>query len=181
MTEETPWLRYEVPGSTCATVVTKPAVVSGLLKKAKNPLIVVAHTIDMPDMKARNPTDIIIDIANSTGTPVIVTPSAAPSFRKKGYSPIKVLSLMETGARLNDPGWSVSGGPERHDLVLFIGIAYGTGWLLQSGLKSFAPKGMRFISIDRHYQPHCNLSFPNLQEETWLLQLEAIAEEVSKG
>jgi len=173
-------MRYEVPGSACATVITKPAIVAGLLKRAKNPLIVVAHTMDLPDMGSRNPTDLIIDIANSTGTPVIITPSAVPSFRKRGFSPAKVLSLVETGARLNDPGWSISGRSDSHDLVLFVGISYSTGWLLQSGLKSFAPDGMRFISIDRHYQPHCNLSFPNLSLDTWIEHLEEIAREVRR-
>ncbi len=174
-------MRYEIPGNACATVITKPGVVAALLKRAKNPLIVVAHAMDLPTRDTGNPTDLIIDISRSTGTPVIVTPSGLPSFRKRGFSPAKVLSLMETGARLNDPGWSVTNGSGGHDLVLFIGISYGTGWLLQSGLKSFAPEGMRFISIDRHYQPHCNLSFPNLTVDTWIEQLEEIAREVRQG
>jgi CO dehydrogenase/acetyl-CoA synthase complex epsilon subunit len=181
LTDDAPWMRYEVQGSTCATVVTKPAVVASLLKRAKNPLIVVAHDLDIPGAGSDDPTDIVIDIARSTCTPIIVTPSAIPSFRKRGFPPVKVLSLMEIGARLNDPCWNVSGGPERHDLVLFIGISYGTGWLLQSGLKSFAPKGTRFISLDRHYQPHCSLSFPNLSQGTWIEQLSEIAREVHQA
>jgi CO dehydrogenase/acetyl-CoA synthase complex epsilon subunit len=178
LTDDNPWMRYEVPGSARATVVIKPAVIASLLKRAKHPLIVVAHGIGTPDTGSENAVSIIIDIAGSTCTPVIATPSAVPSLRKKGYSPVKVLSLMETGARLNDPCWNATGAPEGHDLVLFIGIPYGTGWLLQAGLKSFAPGKMRIISIDRHYQPHCNLSFPNLSPQAWEEQLSDIAREV---
>ena len=49
---------------------------------------------------------------------------------------------MEIGSRLNDPGWSIGDDHQHHDLVLFIGFPYSLGWLLQSGLKSFAPKGI---------------------------------------
>jgi CO dehydrogenase/acetyl-CoA synthase complex epsilon subunit len=171
-------MRYEVPGSTCATVVTKAAVIAGLLKRAKHPLIVVAHDVGTPDAGSGNPVAIIVDIAGSTGTPVVATPSAVPPLRKENFSPAMVLSLMEIGDRLNDPGWNAAGSPEGHDIVLFFGIPYGTGWLLLSGLKSFAPRGVRFISIDRHYQPHCNLSFPNLSLDAWAGQLLEIAKEV---
>jgi len=181
MTDEKPWLRYEVSGSSCATIVTKAAVIAGLLKHAKHPLIVVAHDIGAPEAGSVNPVAVIIDIAGSTGTPVVATPSAVPSLRREGFSPVVILSLMETGARLNDPGWNATGAPEGHDLVLFIGIPYSTGWLLLSGLKSFAPGKVRFISIDRHYQPHCNLSFPNLSPQAWTEQLSEIAREVQQG
>lgn len=176
-----PWLRYEVPGSTCATVVTMAAVIAGLLKRSKHPLIVIAHDVGTQDAGSGNPVAFIIEIAGSTGTPVVATPSAVPSLRKEGFTPVMVLSLMEIGARLNDPGWNAAGLPEGHDLVLFFGIPYATGWLLLSGLKSFAPVGVRFISIDRHYQPHCNLSFPNLSPQAWAEQLSDIAREVHQS
>jgi CO dehydrogenase/acetyl-CoA synthase complex epsilon subunit len=178
LTDERPWLRYEVSGSTSATVITKASVIASLLKRAKHPLIVVSHDIETSETGSGSPVAIVVDIAGSTGTPVVATPSAVPSLRKEGFSPVRVLSLMETGARLNDPCWNATGSSEGHDLVLFIGIPYGTGWLLLSGLKSFAPAGVRFISIDRHYQPHCNLSFPNLTPQVWAEQLSDIAREV---
>ena len=178
MTSDAPWQKYEVPGSTQATVVTKPAVISALLKKAVHPLIVVAHNADVPENIAGNPVEIIIRIADAGKIPVITTPSTAPAFRKRGFNPVATLSIMEIGARLNDPGWSISDDHQHPDLVLFIGFPYSMGWLFQSGLKSFAPDGIRFISIDQRYQPHCSLSFPNLSGEEWVTCLNTIADEV---
>jgi CO dehydrogenase/acetyl-CoA synthase complex epsilon subunit len=178
VTDDTPWQRYEVPGSTQSTVVTKPGVIAALLKKAAHPLIVVAHHVEVSATGAENPVEIIIRIADSGKIPVITTPSTAPAFRKRGFNPTATLSIMEIGSRLNDPDWSVSDDHRHPDLVLFIGFPYIMGWLLQSGLKSFAPKGIRFISIDQRYQPHCSLSFPNLNKEEWITQLNSIADEV---
>ena len=178
MTDEVPWQRYEVPGSTQSTVVTKPAVIAALLKKAINPLIVVAHHAGKPAGVAGNPVDTIIRIADAGKIPVITTPSTAQAFRKRGFTPTATLSMMEIGSRLNDPEWSISDDLQHPDLVLFIGFPYSMGWLLQSGLKSFAPKGIRFISIDQRYQPHCTLSFPNQSRDEWLTNLNAIADEV---
>jgi CO dehydrogenase/acetyl-CoA synthase complex epsilon subunit len=178
LTDDTPWQRYEVPGSTQSTVVTKPAVIAALLKKAAHPLIVAAHLAEVPACTAGNPVEIIIRIADAGKIPVITTPSTAPAFRKRGYNPTATLSIMEIGSRLNDPGWSVSDDHQHPDLVLFIGFPYIMGWLLQSGLKSFAPKGIRFISIDQRYQPHCTLSLPNLPRDEWVTYLNAIADEV---
>jgi CO dehydrogenase/acetyl-CoA synthase complex epsilon subunit len=178
VTGDTPWQRYEVPGSTQATVITKPGVVTALLKKAKHPLIVAAHNADVLTNPAGNPVELIIRIAEAAKIPVIATPSTSQAFRKRGLNPVATLSIMEIGSRLNDPAWSIRDDHEQPDLILFIGFPYIMGWLLQSGLKSFAPKGMRFISIDQRYQPHCTLSFPNLTGDEWIAQLNAIADEV---
>lgn len=178
MTSDDPWQRYEVPGSTQSTVVTKPAVIAALLKKAAHPLIVVAHYAEVPAGVAGNPVEIIIRIADAGKIPVITTPSTAAAFRKRGFNPAATLSIMEIGSRLNDPEWSICDDHQHPDLVLFIGFPYSMGWLMQSGLKSFAPKGIRFISIDQRYQPHCTLSFPNLTRDEWVTHLNTIADEV---
>ncbi len=178
MISDEPWQRYEVPGSTQSTVVTKMAVITALLKKAAHPLIVVAHHADIPANVTGNPVEIIIRIADAGKIPVIVTPSTAPAFRKRGFTPAATLSIMEIGTRLNDPDWSISNDHQHPDLVLFLGFPYSMGWLLQSGLKSFAPKGIRFISIDQRYQPHCTLSFPNQSRDEWITHLNTIADEV---
>jgi CO dehydrogenase/acetyl-CoA synthase complex epsilon subunit len=177
VTSDDPWQRYEVPGSTQSTVVTKPSVIAALLKKAAHPLIVVAHRAEIPAGATGNPVEIIIRIADAGKIPVITTPPSSQAFRKRGFTPTATLSIMEIGSRLNDPEWS-PGNNHHPDLVLFIGFPYIMGWLLQSGLKSFAPKGIRFISIDQRYQPHCSLSFPNLTRDDWITQLNAIADEV---
>jgi len=178
VTSDAPWQRYEVAGSTQSTVVTKPVVIATLLKKAAHPLIVVAHDADVPGCTAGNPVDIIIRISDARKIPVITTPSTASAFRKRGCNPAATLSTMEIGSRLNDPDWSIGDDNQHPDLVLFIGFPYTLGWLLQSGLKSFAPKGLRFISIDQRYQPHCTFSFPNLSMDEWITYLNTIADEV---
>ena len=38
-----PWQTAEIPGPTKANLITKPAVVVALIKKAKRPIFVVGH------------------------------------------------------------------------------------------------------------------------------------------
>jgi len=175
MSSDAPWQRYEVPGSTRATVISKPDVVVSLLKKAKCPLIIVGHDIVQHGLTSPGPVDIIATISREGGIPLVATPSAASSFRKLGFTPALTLSAMEIGTRINDPDWSAPGMHAHPDLVILVGFSYIMGWLLESGLKSFAPDGTRMISIDRRYQPHCNFSFPNQTIEEWTSNLSAIA------
>lgn len=175
-----PWQRYEIPGPVKAIVITKPQMVSALVKRAKNPIFIAGYESVKTDLKGKKPIDYIIRIAKATDIPVIATAHTVAEFLKRDFKPAAWMSSMDIGNRLTDPGWSVSGKGGSHDLALILGIPYYMGWVIESGLKSFAYHHLKTISLDRFYQPHCNWSFPNISIKDWVKNLETIAKEVEK-
>ena len=174
-----PWQRAEVPGTVKAFVITKPEVVIAMLRKAKHPIFVVGHEVAEIDLGGEKPIDYVIRIAKATKVPVVATAQTVAEFLKRDFKPAAFMSAMEIGSRLTDPGWSVAGEGTPHDLALILGIPYYMEWVIESGLKSFAPN-LRTISLNRFYQPHCNWSFPNLSLENWRKNLELIAQKVEE-
>jgi acetyl-CoA decarbonylase/synthase complex subunit epsilon len=174
-----PWQRAEVSGTTKASVIKEPGVVITMLRNAKCPIFVVGHEAAEIDLEGKKPIDYVIRTAKATKVPVVATAQTVGEFLKRDFKPAAFMSAMEIGGRLTDPGWSVAGEGTPHDLALILGIPYYMEWVIESGLKSFAPN-LRTISLDRFYQPHCNWSFPNLSLENWRKNLESIAQEVEE-
>ncbi|RLG91541.1 MAG: CO dehydrogenase/acetyl-CoA synthase complex subunit epsilon [Candidatus Hecatellales archaeon] len=178
-----PWQKYEIPGPTKAVVITKPEVVSALVTRAKNPILVAGFkTAEIDFGNGKKPIDYVIRIAKAANIPVVATAHTVSEFLKRDFKPTAWMSAMDIGNRLTDPTWSVTGKNPPHDLALIIGIShYYMSWLIMSGLKSFAYKHLKTVSIDQYYYPHCNWSFPNLSLKDWEKNLTAIAENLEKG
>ena len=175
-----PWQRAEISGPKKASVITKPEVVCAMVKKAKRPIFVVGYKAAEIDLEGGKPIDFVIRIARAARIPVVATAQTVAEFLRRGFQPAAWMSAMDIGNRLTDPSWSVSGEGKPHDLALFLGIRYYMGWVIESGLKSFAPH-LKTISLDRFYQPHCDWSFQNLSIEDWRKNLEAIAQKLEEG
>lgn len=173
MTAE-PWQKFEVPGTRKASLITKPEVVLAMVKKAKKPVLIVGHQAIEVDLGEKKPIDYAIRIAKAGNIPVVATAQTVAEFLKRNFKPATWMSAMDIGGRLVDSSWNVEGKEAPHDLVLVLGIPYSMAWLIESGLKTFAPH-LKTISLDRFYQPHCNWSFPNLSLEDWARNLEKIA------
>ncbi|MFC1787456.1 CO dehydrogenase/acetyl-CoA synthase complex subunit epsilon [Halobacteriota archaeon] len=173
-----PWQKYEVPGTIKSVVIKKPEIVSTLLKKAKNPIFVVGHEAAEVDLGGKNPIDHIIRIARAANIPVVTTAHTLAEFLKRDFKPAASMTSMDIGNRLTDPEWNVYGEDSPHDLALILGMTYYVGFVIEAGLKSFAFRHLKTISLDRYYQPHCNWSFPNLSIEDWYRNLTIIAQEI---
>ncbi len=177
-----PWQKYEIPGPTKAVVITKPELVSALLTRAKNPILVVGFKAAETDFgNGKKPIDYVIRIAKATDMPVVATAHTVSEFLKRDFRPAAWMTSMDIGNRLTDPEWSISDKKPPHDLALILGIShYYMSWVIESGLKSFAFRHLKTISLDRYYQPHCNWSFPNLSLKDWEKNLNIIVEELEK-
>lgn len=173
-----PWQKAEVSGPKKALVIKKPEVVVSMIKKAKNPILIVGHESVEGGLEDKKPIDYVIRIAGVTKIPVVATAQTVGEFLKRKFQPAAWMSAMEIGSRLTDAKWSLSGGGS-HDLALIIGIPYYMSWVLGSGLKSFAPN-LKTVSLDRFYQPNYTWSFPNLSIKDWQESLEAIARGVEE-
>ena len=173
-----PWQRAEVPGTVKATVVKKPEVVAALLKRAKRPIMIVGH--EAAELELSNGTtllDLLAELAKKTGVPVVATAHVGPMLVERGVQPAAIMSALDIGQRLADPGWQGLDGQGQYDLVLIAGLPYYMEWVLTANLKDFAPH-LKVISLDPYYQPHATWSFPNTRPEDHEKNLKALIEAV---
>jgi acetyl-CoA decarbonylase/synthase complex subunit epsilon len=167
-----PWQTAEIPGPKKAHIITNPAVVVALVKKAKRPIFIVGHeTIKVGSSKKKG-IDLAIHLAKSTEIPVVATAHIVGEFNKRGFHPAAWLSAMDIGNRLKDPEWKGVDGQGQHDLAVFMGIPYYMEWVILSGLKHFAYEYLTTMTLDRFYQPQATWSFPNMKIEEWVKSLE---------
>ncbi|HMA06152.1 MAG TPA: carbon monoxide dehydrogenase beta subunit family protein [Methanomicrobiales archaeon] len=173
------WLRAETPAIIRATLIEKPGVAAKLLRRAKNPVIVVGH--EAAGEKGSTLLDSLVRIAKAIDAPVIATGGVSAELGRRGYSPVSVMSAMEAGDRLLDPSWEAAPGRSPPDYAFLLGIPFPIAAVVDAGLASFARDHLKIVSLDRRYHPHCDLSLPNQTREEWEKTLEAIAREVEKG
>jgi acetyl-CoA decarbonylase/synthase complex subunit epsilon len=178
MAKAEPWQTAEIAGPKKAHVITKPAVVTALINKAKHPLFVVGHKVVEIEMDEKNAIGIVIDLAKAAEIPLLATAHIVGAFLKRGFHPTACMAAVDIGNRLTDPDWDGVMGEGQHDLALFLCLPYYMQWLILSGLKHYAYKHLTTISLDRFYQPHATWSFPNTSLDKWEENLKMIIVQV---
>ena len=170
-----PWQTAEIPGPKKALVITTPKVVSAMVKRAKNPILIVGHKAVEIELKNGKLIDYAIRMAEKAKIPVVATAHIQGEFLKRDFQVDAWMPVVDIANRLTDPEWRGVNGDGQHDLALFMGLPYYMGWLILSGLKHFS--NLKTISLDVHYQPHASWSFPNLSVEDWENNLQSIIED----
>jgi|Deesub1362A_J573_1020465.scaffolds.fasta_scaffold22526_1 acetyl-CoA decarbonylase/synthase complex subunit epsilon len=164
----TPWQLGNVPGPKTALKLTGE-VAGKLLKKAKNPLIIVGAEALKVKVGEKLLLDYVIEIAEVAKIPIVATSSTLSAFLERGVEPALSMGAIEITDRLRDPEWSLDGS-KPHDIVVYVGITYQLQSQLLSCLKNFAPQ-IRTLSLDRYYHPNATWSFQNLSEKDWIENL----------
>lgn len=172
-----PWMTAEIPGPKKALVVTKPEVISTMIRRAKRPVLVVGHEAAEIQLEEGKLIDYMIRLAKAAEIPVVATAHIQGEFQRRGLKPASWMPAVDIANRLVDPEWKGLDDKARHDLALFVGLPYYMGWLILSGLKHFSPD-LRTISLDMHYQPHASWSFPNLSIEEYERSLRIIVKDL---
>jgi len=172
-TSTEPWQTAEIPGPKKALVITKPEVVSALIRRAKRPILVVGHQAAEIQLRNGKLIDYMIRLAENLKIPIVATAHMQREFLKRGFHVDSWMPAVDIGNRLKDPEWQGLDGLGPQDLALFSGIPYYVEWLILSGLKHFST-GLKTISLEMHYQPHASWSFPNLPLDEWEKNLEGI-------
>ncbi len=180
MATSEPWQTAEIPGPKKALVITKPEVVAAMIKKAKNPVLVVGHKVTETKVGNKRLIDYIIKLAEKTSIPVVATAHIISEFSKRGYKPAGFMSAVDIGNRLVDSEWIGINGKGHHDLALFVGLPYYMEWTILSGLKHFA-SNLKVITLDNFYHPHASWSFPNMSEKELVENLKAIISNFEEG
>jgi acetyl-CoA decarbonylase/synthase complex subunit epsilon len=172
-----PWMTAEIPGPKKALVITKPEVVSTMIRRAKRPILVVGHEAAEIQLKEADLIDYMIRLAGAAEIPVVATAHIQGEFQRRGFKPASWMPAVDIANRLADPEWKGLDDVAPYDLALFVGMPYYMGWLILSGLKHFS-SDLRTVSLDMHYQPHASWSFPNLSVEEYERNLKIIVEEL---
>ncbi len=169
----TPWRRGNVPGSKIALKLTGE-VAGKILKKAKNPLIIVGAEALKTKVGEELLIDYVIKIANLAKIPIVATANTLSAFLERNLKPALSMGSIEITDRLRDPEWSLDGS-KPHEIAVYVGITYQLQSQLLSCLKIFAPH-IKTISLDRYYHPNATWSFQNLSEKNWIENLNVLVE-----
>lgn len=156
------WQVANIPGPQIANVL-EPELAATMIKKAKNPIILVGPGVSAK-LGEKTLADIIIELSKGKKIPIIATADSLIEFAERKFD-VYSMGLVEAADRLRDEDWSVNsrGG---HDLVIFLGINYCFESQILSILKNFAPH-LKTITLDRYFHPNADWSFQNLKYEEW--------------
>jgi len=174
------WQTAEIPGPKKALVITKPKIVTVMIKKAKRPILIVGHKAAEINLGEETLINYLIDLAKTANIPIVTTAHVVKEFVEKGFQPKAWMPVVDIANRLRDPEWKGLDGKGQYDLAIFVGIQYYMEWVILSGLKHFSSK-LKTISLDRFYQPHASWSFPNIPLDEWKENLKIIKREIEKG
>jgi acetyl-CoA decarbonylase/synthase complex subunit epsilon len=143
----------EIPGPKKANIFPKPAVAAAMVKRAKRCLLVVGSKSPVMATADGDLVDSAIRMSKNSNVTVAATGHTVSEFLRRGFEDVYSIQIMNLGDRLRDPNWGGFDGGGPYDLVVFTGFPYYIEWLVQSGLKNFAPD-LRTISLEETYQPN---------------------------
>ncbi len=175
-----PWQCAEIASTKKATPIQKPEVAVAMIKKAKNPILIVGSNATERFMEGRQLIEFLIDFANASKVPVVATAHMVGEFIKRGYTPAAFMNAMDIGNRLVDPEWKGLDGKGHPDLVIMVGMPYYMQALILAGLKHFAP-GLKTMTIDNLFHVHASWSFPNGTLEEWANNLKVMTLKLKDG
>jgi acetyl-CoA decarbonylase/synthase complex subunit epsilon len=168
-----PWQKAEIAGPKKALLILKPEVVVAMVKRARNPILIVGHLAAEEYSEDIKMIDYAIRMSKTAGIPVVATAHTVKEFLRRGFNSAANMSAMDIGNRLKDPEWKGLDGSNPHDLALFMGLPYYMEFVILAGLKHFSTS-LKTISLDRFYNPHATWSFPNLSVKDWNESFETI-------
>lgn len=172
-----PWQTAEIAGPKKALVITKPEIVSAMIKRAGNPILIVGHEAAELELRNGKLIDYIIQIAEKAKIPLVATAHTQREFLNRGFQPKARMPIVDIANRLKDHEWKGLDNKGPYDLALFAGLSYYMEWLILSGLKHFS-HGLKTISLGMHYQPHASWSFQNMSVENWEKNLQAVVKDL---
>ncbi|RLG81955.1 MAG: hypothetical protein DRO09_01350 [Thermoprotei archaeon] len=157
----------EIPGPIKAFVLREPRRVAAMLKGAGRLLIVVGNNVKNYESEDFDAIDFVVNLAKSLNAHINVTGPLITKFREKDYNKIYLMPALETIDRLRDNTWSGFDGEGRYNMAVFIGFPYYYEWLMLNGLKHFAYKWLRTISLDPYYHPNATFTLPSMDLDKW--------------
>lgn len=172
MAHEQAWIRAETGGTKQASLITNPAVLAALIRKAEHPVVIAGHLVVQPGKVGDTLTRFIRDLGGLK-IPVVSTAHTYRELKERGITPVASMGVMEIIQRLCDPEWKGINGTGPHDLILLTGLSYSLCSVLLSGLKQGA-RNSKTVTLDPKYHPNASWSMPNRKEDAWEELLSAV-------
>jgi acetyl-CoA decarbonylase/synthase complex subunit epsilon len=140
-----------------ATAV-KPEVVSRMVNKAKNPVLVTGKYL----LKEPELVNIAVKFYEK-GIPIIATGGSSKPLIEKGVKPLSVVfTLHQITQYMLDPDWKGFNG-QPYDVVVYLGFTPYYLSRMLSAMKHFSK--VTTIAIDEFFHPHAKFSFTNLTKD----------------
>ncbi len=175
-----PWQCAEIASTKKANPIQKPEVAVAMIKRAKNPILIVGSNATERFMEGKPLIDYLINFANASKIPVVATAHMVGEFKKRGYEPAAFMNAMDISNRLVDTEWAGLDGKGHPDLVLYVGLPYYMEALILAGLKHFAPD-LKTMTLDNLFHVHASWSFPNATLEEWASNLKVMTSKFEGG
>ena len=172
-----PWQCAEIASTKKANPIMKPEVAVAMIKKAKNPILIVGSNATERYIEGRLLIEFIIDFANASKIPVVATAHMVGEFKKRGYEPAAFMNAMDISNRVVDPEWKGLDGKGHPDLVIYVALPYYMEALILAGLKHFAPD-LKTMTLDNLFHVHASWSFPNTSVEEWATNLKVMTQKL---
>jgi len=147
---------------------------AGIIKKAKNPLMVMGPILNDGVLGDKPLIDYALGIAQAVNMPICATGHVKAKLVEKEVTPDSEYDVVEIINALKNPEWKGVKGEGNHDLVLFFGIRTDLANQGLSVLKHYAPH-LKTMTLCKYVFPHADYSLPNIRkDEKWKELLESL-------
>ena len=163
------WKTGDVPGGQISTKVTG-AVASKLIRKAKNPLLIVGKLACEIDLGEKRLVDYAIEM---TQKGILTVATAGSSKEYPEDVDLSMMGAVEIVNRLQNPEYGLNGEP--HDLVITMGIQYYLASQSLSTLRNFAPH-LKTLALCARSHPNATWAFPYMPDHKWKEELDMLME-----
>ena len=86
-----PWQTAEICGPKKASVISKPEVADAMIKRAKNPVMIIGHLAAEIDLDDKKMIDCLLELARSGNIPIIATGHTNRDLLKRGYKKATIM------------------------------------------------------------------------------------------
>jgi len=161
-------------GTKSAKEIENAEEYANLIKKAKNPLLVLGPKLTEKSLGDKLLLDYALEIAQAANIPICATAHIKGAMVEKEVKPDSEFDAVEIVNHLKDPAWKGVKGEGNHDLVLFFGIRTDLGNQALSVLKHYAPH-LKTMTLCNYVFPHANYSLTNIRkDEKWKEFMDAL-------
>ncbi|MFC2018200.1 CO dehydrogenase/acetyl-CoA synthase complex subunit epsilon [Chloroflexota bacterium] len=153
---------------------------ASIIKKAKNPLMVMGPILCEGSLGDKPLIDYALEIAQAANAAICATAHVKGKLVEKGVTPDSEYDTMEILNALKKPEWKGVKGEGNHDLVLFFGIRTDMANQGLSVLKHYAPH-LKTMTLCKYVFPNADYSLPNIRkDEKWKELLESLITNLKK-
>ncbi|MFC1925528.1 CO dehydrogenase/acetyl-CoA synthase complex subunit epsilon [Chloroflexota bacterium] len=159
-------------GTKSAKEIDNAEEYAGIIKKARNPLMVMGPILCDGSLGDKDLIDYALGISQAVNMPICATGHVKAKLVEKGVTPDSEYDVVEIINALKNPEWKGVKGEDNHDLVLFFGIRTDLANQGLSVLKHYAPH-LKTMTLCKYVFPNADYSLPNIRkDEKWQTFLE---------